>query len=190
MHADTPHPLLWLFMFITGIGVGPTFSVFIIIVQNSVPIARLGAATSNLTLFQQVGGTVSLAITGTIFGTTLAEQVPRQMEAAELPPQLQQAMAAEPLSADQLTGVGDLGANILASTPEPFRAMVEPFIPAIVGAINEAFSLATASTFTVGIASSLVAAALVLLFMREVPFPHTVEGAEEGREEPVLPMMG
>jgi hypothetical protein len=188
MHADTPHPLLWLFMFITGVGVGPTFSVFIIIVQNSVPMARLGAATSNLTFFQQVGGTVGLAITGTIFATTMAEQVGRQMAAAELPPQLQEAMAADPLGADQLTGVGDLGANILANTPEAFRGFVEPFIPAIVGAINEAFSLATASTFTVGIVTSLVAAALVLIFLRDVPFPHTVEEGEHA--ERVVPMMG
>ena len=42
MHADTPVPLLWAFMFVTGIGVGPTFAVFILIVQNSVPVARLG----------------------------------------------------------------------------------------------------------------------------------------------------
>jgi EmrB/QacA subfamily drug resistance transporter len=190
MHADTPHPLLWLFMFITGVGVGPTFSVFILIVQNSVPVARLGAATSNLTFFQQVGGTVGLAITGTIFATTMAEQVPRQMAAAQLPPQLQEAMAANPVGADQLTGVGDLGAAILASTPEAFRAFVEPYIPAIVGAINEAFTLATGSTLLLGVVSSLVAAALVLVFMREVPFPHMVEGAEHGRTEPVVPMMG
>ena len=77
MQADTPIPVLWAYMFVTGIGVGPTFAVFILIVQNSVPVARLGAASSSLTFFQQVGGTVGLAITGTIFASTLAEQVPR-----------------------------------------------------------------------------------------------------------------
>ena len=43
-----------------------------------------------------------------------------------------------------------------------------PFIPAIVGAIHQAFSIATASTFAIGIATTLVAAGLVLLF-REAP---------------------
>ena len=56
-------------MFVTGLGVGPTFAVFTLVVQNSVPVERLGTATSNLTFFQQVGGTVGLAITGTIFAT-------------------------------------------------------------------------------------------------------------------------
>ena len=77
-------------------------------------------------------------------------------------------MAGGGLGANQLTGVGDLGAAILAGVPEAARAQVEPFIPALVGAIYEAFSLATASTFTVGIVTSLIAAGLVLL-LREVP---------------------
>ena len=69
-----------------GIGVGPTFGVFTLVVQNNVRFDQLGAATSNLTFFQQVGGTVGLAITGTIFGTTLGEEVPRRLAAADVPP--------------------------------------------------------------------------------------------------------
>ena len=68
-------------MFVAGIGIGPTFAVFTFVVQNSVPIARLGTATSNLTLFQQVGGTVGLAVTGTIFASVLRDQVPRRCAA-------------------------------------------------------------------------------------------------------------
>ena len=76
LEATTPLPVLWGWMFVTGIGVGPTFAVFTLIVQNGVPVARLGTATSNLTFFQQVGGTVGLAITGTIFGSRLIEELP------------------------------------------------------------------------------------------------------------------
>jgi hypothetical protein len=155
-------------MFITGIGVGPTFAVFILVVQNSVPIARLGTATSSLTFFQQVGGTVGLAITGTIFASAMAEQVPRQVAAAQVPPELAEMMASGGLGANQLTAVGDLGAAILGGVPEAARAQVEPFIPALVNAIYEAFSLATANTLMVGIVTSLIAAGLVLL-LREVP---------------------
>jgi EmrB/QacA subfamily drug resistance transporter len=177
MHADTPVPQLWLYMFITGIGVGPTFAVFILVVQNSVPIARLGTATSSLTFFQQVGGTVGLAITGTIFASAMAEQVPRQVAAAQVPPELAEMMASGGLGANQLTAVGDLGAAILGGVPEAARAQVEPFIPALVNAIYEAFSLATANTLMVGIVTSLIAAGLVLL-LREVPVgaPATAPG--------------
>ena len=56
--ATTDYPVMFLWMFITGLGIGPTLSVFTIIVQNAVPFSVLGVATSNLTFFRQIGGTV------------------------------------------------------------------------------------------------------------------------------------
>ena len=61
---DTPVPIVWLWMFIAGLGVGPTFSVFTIVIQNAVPFQQLGVATSNLTFFRQIGGTIALAFVG------------------------------------------------------------------------------------------------------------------------------
>ena len=176
LRADTPVPLLWVWMFVAGLGVGPTFAVFTLIVQNSVRLDQLGTATSNLTFFQQVGGTVGLAVTGTIFGTTLAQEVPRRLAAADLPPQMTEAFAGSGFRLDSIAAVGDLGAAILAQVPEAFRSQVEPFIPAIVGAIHEALSIATASTFVVGIGAALVAAAFVML-LKEVPLKHEVPEA-------------
>ena len=70
LRADTPLPLLWPAMFITGLGVGPMFAVFPLVVQNSVPVPPdRRRPSSNLSFFQQVGGTVGLAITGTVFAT-------------------------------------------------------------------------------------------------------------------------
>jgi len=178
LRADTPIPLVWLWMFITGIGVGPSFAVFTLIVQNSVPIQRLGTATSNLTFFQSVGGTIGLAITGTIFGTTLAAEAPRQLVAAGVPPELAAAGGGQ---LDAATGVGDLGAAILAQVPEAFRAQVEPFIPAIVDAIHQAVSIATASTFYVGVAASLLAALLVAA-LKEVRMGASEPVADSGHE--------
>ena len=169
LHADTPIPILWAWMFVAGIGIGPTFAVFTIVVQNSVPVERLGAATSNLTLFQQVGGTVGLAVTGTIFASVLRDQTAPQMVAKGVPePLVQQMSSGGAFGGDQLTAVGDMGANILASVPEQFRAQVEPFIGAIVGGIQEAISLATANTFLIGIVAAVIGAAVVLL-MQEAP---------------------
>jgi hypothetical protein len=74
----------------------------------------------------------------------------------------------------QLTGVGDLGQAILAAAPAAARAQLEPFIPAIVDAIHRAFSIATASTFTYGIAAALVVV-LVVAFLREAPARAAVE---------------
>jgi EmrB/QacA subfamily drug resistance transporter len=186
LRVDTPIPVLWAWMFVAGLGVGPTFAVFILIVQSAVPVQELGAASSSLTFFQSVGGTVGLAVTGTIFAQTLTEEVPKQLAAAPIPPEVAGGLAqGGGLDPNALTGVGDLGAAILGSMPEAARAAVEPYIGAIVDAIYAAFSLATASTFTLGIVTAAVAAGLVAL-LREVPMrAESPEAAWVGQPQPV-----
>ena len=66
---------------------------------------------------------------------------------------------------NQVAGVGDLGARILAQVPEAARAQVAPLIPAIVRGIHEAFSIATASTFVVGIITALIGGLVVLVVL-------------------------
>ena len=83
--ADTPVEVVWLWMFLAGLGVGPTFSVFTIVIQNAVPFHELGVATSNLTFFRQIGGTVALAFVGTIFATSFEDNIGPQMTAAGVP---------------------------------------------------------------------------------------------------------
>ena len=168
LRADTPLPLLWSWMFVTGVGVGPIFSIFTLVVQGAVPPREIGTATSSLTLFQQIGGSVGLAAAGTVFGSRLVEELPRQLAAAAVPPQIIEALPRSAAAMNQLTGVGNLGQAILASAPVGARAQLEPFVPAIVEAIHRAFSLATASTFLFGIVGAVVAI-VVVLFLREAP---------------------
>jgi hypothetical protein len=67
---------------------------------------------------------------------------------------------------NQLTSVGgNLGAQILANTPDQFKPFVEPVIGAIVQGIHTAFSIATGATFVVGIVTALLAAVVVLVVM-------------------------
>jgi len=164
LRTETDAPLVWLWMAITGIGIGPAFAVFTLAVQNNVPPVELGAATSGLTLFQQVGGTVGLALTGSIFGSVLLEEMPKQITAAGVPPELAGQFAQGGASAlNNLSGVGDLGAKILASLPADAQEQIKPVIPLIVQGIHEAFSIATAATFVIGVGAALIAALIVLI---------------------------
>jgi len=180
LRSDTPPPVLYVWQFVAGLGIGPTLAVFTIIVQNAVPWQKLGAATSNLTFFRQVGGTVGLALAGTVFGSTLQSEAPRQVEAqlvaAGVPPaQLDQfagQLSSSAFSLDDLSAVGDMGARILAQLPAESRALLEPYIPAIVGGIHQAFSLAIANTMWLSVVATMVAAAAALA-LREVPLRST-----------------
>ncbi|HYO44834.1 MAG TPA: MFS transporter, partial [Candidatus Limnocylindrales bacterium] len=175
IRADTPLPVLFAWMFITGLGIGPTLSVFTIVVQNAVPMRALGVATSNLTFFRQIGGSIGLALLGTVFANRLTEEVPTQIVAAGVPQQVvdQFAGVSGGGSATSLIQVGgDLGASILAQVPEAFKPLVEPLIPSIVFGIQQAFSLAIASVFLIG-AGTTVAALAAALFMKELPLRKT-----------------
>ena len=67
------------------------------------------------------------------------------------------AAAAAHFDFSQLTGVGDLGAAILAAVPGAVPGDVAPVIAQIVEGIHGAFSLATAQTFWLGVVGSIVA---------------------------------
>jgi len=190
--ADTDLPVVWLWMALVGLGIGPSFAVFTALVQNSVQPRVVGVATSSLTFFQQIGGTIGLTIVGTILADSLVRELPQRLQANGLPQQLIDQFAAQGSgggnSALDLTGTGDLGATILAGIPEAFRPLVQPFIPGIVTSIHEAFALAIASTFWVGIAAAIIAAVFVV-FVRD-PEPRMITAEERAELLAGGPLVG
>ena len=184
LRANTDLPMLWLWMFITGLGIGPTLSVFTIVVQNAVPFAKLGVATSNLTFFRQIGGSIGLALLGTVFGQRLTDELPGQLVAAGVPQQFVSQFGGAGGNAESFIVVGkDLGASILAGVPEQFRALVEPLIPNIVGGIYQAYSIAVASIFQIGVVTT-VAALLVAFVMRELPLRTSAGHGQSAARDP------
>ncbi|MCD0442894.1 MFS transporter [Glycomyces sp. A-F 0318] len=70
MSTMGPGTSVWLeslYMLVLGLGLGLAMQVLTIAVQNTVPYAQLGAATSGVTFFRTVGSTFGTAIFGTLF---------------------------------------------------------------------------------------------------------------------------
>jgi hypothetical protein len=182
LRTETDRPVLWLWMLLAGLGVGPSFAVFTLIVQNAVSPDRIGAATGSLTFFQQIGGTVGLTIAGTLFADRIRTEIPAQLIAHGVPQPIVDQFASGGAAAQlDLTGTGDLGATILKGTPDAFKPIIEPLIPNIVAGIHEAISISIATTFWAGIVAAVTAAILVL-FLHEVPMRTTMEGGATLRE--------
>ena len=198
--ADTEFPILFFWMFVTGLGIGPTLAVFTIVVQNAVPFQKLGVATSNLTFFRQIGGSIGLAIAGTQFASSLGQQIPAQVGPvfaeikATVPPafqgqfdQLGQAAAngGGGLDLSQLTGVGqsfgkaitEFAASQAGPAADQVRAIFAPFIAQLDHAFFQAFSLAIGETFFIGVVTG-IGAIIAASFMKELPLRTTL-GAEQ-----------
>ncbi|HEX8940020.1 MAG TPA: MDR family MFS transporter [Candidatus Limnocylindrales bacterium] len=181
LHADTDIWALRAWMLVVGLGIGPTLAVFTIVVQNAVPFSKLGVATSSLTFFRQIGGSVGLAMVGSYFGSQLRTNIPTQLSSAHLPAQITQGFGNSNFDPNQLTAVGgNLGSQILADVPAQARAFVEPFIPQIVKAIFEAVSISIGQVFWFGVAASLLGL-VAALAIKELPLRATLRPAETGK---------
>jgi hypothetical protein len=74
-----------LHMLVLGLGLGMVMQVLVLAVQNAVPYAMLGVATSGSTLFRSIGGSLGTAVLGAIFSARLTNELPAR-GAASLDP--------------------------------------------------------------------------------------------------------
>ena len=65
-------------MVLSGAGVGMTVQNFVLVVQNSVPLSDIGAASATVSFFRSMGGTIGVAVLGAV----LARQVSGRIAAS------------------------------------------------------------------------------------------------------------
>ena len=71
LDESTPLAFIAVPMVLVGAGVGMTLQNFVLVVQNSVPLAEIGAASATVSFFRSLGGTIGV----TVLGAVLARQV-------------------------------------------------------------------------------------------------------------------
>jgi EmrB/QacA subfamily drug resistance transporter len=79
---NTSRALVSLYMFVLGLGLGMVMQVLVLAVQNAVEYRDLGAATSGVTLFRSVGGSLGTAVLGSIFASRLTHELTLSIGAA------------------------------------------------------------------------------------------------------------
>lgn len=139
MSPDTGTWLESLYMFILGLGIGLSMQVLTIIVQNTVPYAQLGTATSGVTYFRTLGSSFGTAVFGTLYNN-------------KLDPALEDALRATGVSAKAVASPSQL-----KSLP---AAQAAPIIDAYADAINYVFRW----VFPVAVVGFVIA-----WFLKEVP---------------------
>jgi len=108
MDAEVSRWEITLYMILCGVGLGPSFPLFTLAVQNGVEVRRVGQATGAVQFFRQLGGTVGTAVMGTVLaagvaGATLVEGTP----VGTIDPELREAFA------DSITTIYALTAGVV-----------------------------------------------------------------------------
>ena len=167
--ADTALWITDVYMAIFGFGLGLNMQSIVLAMQNAVEPRDMGVATSAVTFFRQVGGSLGTAVFLSILFSSAATKVGSAYQKAQSTPAFQQAAAAHPDQLKQITGGGDLNDTsflhtLAAPLAQPFRV---------------GFSQAMDLVFMVG-AGVLVLAAILSVMLKEVPL-RTMAGAQAGR---------
>ena len=155
MEVDTNNWLLWSWMLVLGAGIGPGMAAYTVVIQSVAPLKRMGVATSTLTLLRQLGGSVSLAIAGTLFNSTFTQQLPSSLAAQGVPGPVANQLAAAARNGS-LASLG--GASQIAQSPQ-----LQALVPKILAAVHEAEALAIAQLFWLTVGAAAVAFLFTLL---------------------------
>ncbi|MDT0444400.1 MDR family MFS transporter [Streptomyces johnsoniae] len=154
--ADTGFGLLSLYMAVLGIGVGLLMQNLVLAAQNDVPAADLGAATSVLSFFRSMGGTIGTSVLGAILANRVASEMSANLPGAE--------------GGGEGGGGGHGAVPDIAMLPAPVREVVQ-----------DAYGTATADLFLVATPFAAIAL-IVVLFIKEKPLK-TTSGTERLAEE-------
>ncbi len=75
LDVNTSSLVAALYLLVLGIGLGLVMQVLVLAVQNAVDYRMLGSATSGVTMFRGIGGSVGAAVFGTIFSSRLTSEL-------------------------------------------------------------------------------------------------------------------
>jgi EmrB/QacA subfamily drug resistance transporter len=169
--ADTPLWKTMLIMVVMGLGLGGNMQPMITAVQNAVSPREIGVATSSVTFFRSMGGTLGTAIFLSVLFNVLPGKIADALTAAaranpEQAPALQRAAAA----AGGGGGLDD--SSFINKLPE---AIAHPFKVGFADGIQVVFLLAFAV---------MVVGLIVVLFLPEIPLAN--RSAQQQRADDLL----
>jgi hypothetical protein len=164
LSVQTPFGEAVAYTVVMGLGLGVTFPLYTIAVQNTVSRQMMGVATSSLQFFRTIGGTLGLAILGSVlnnrFAAQLVDTVPQGVKEV-LSPEVLPGLARNPqalinpAASDQLRAAFssvETGGDLL------FQQLLQALRYSLASAITE--------VFLIGL-SVVILAWLATIFMKE-----------------------
>lgn len=152
IHYDTPFALVSLYMFLLGAGVGMTMQNLVLVVQNTADPREMGVASSGVTFFRSLGGTIGVSVMGAALAsqaTTLTGERQGDIAAALSELGTQGATLAQELQSGTIPQV--------AALPEALRVIFE-----------DIYAQAIAHSFLIAVPVAIVSL-IAIVFLPNTP---------------------
>ncbi|WP_341281059.1 MDR family MFS transporter [Paenibacillus sp. FSL H8-0537] len=155
-------------MIVFGLGLGLGMPVFSLAIQNAVPFKELGAVTAAMQLFRNMGGTIGIAVMGTVLSTSLKNNLTElaqsgdAVDLSKLDPKVAQEFAvfANPQMLTNQPELEKLHQSLPADLQPLFTKMVEMLREALASSLSTVFLAGTLI---------LVGAVILTFFLKEIP---------------------
>ena len=178
-------------MIVLGVGLGVSFPIYTIVIQSAFDRSKLGVVTAAVQLFRSVGGTVGIAIMGSLMNNALAQR----LAGVDSDPFVQSVNQMSPgdaiTSIDTNTlqnylspeGLGRMSA-VVEALPEPQRALLGEAYNHFIETLQVALADSIGRIFVLGLFVMIIAL-LVSLLLPVIDLRHVDHGTmpeEIGRE--------
>jgi EmrB/QacA subfamily drug resistance transporter len=176
--ADTPLWRTMLIMVVMGLGLGGNMQPMITAVQNAVNPREIGVATSSVTFFRSMGGTLGTAIFLSVLFNVLPGKIRDSFTAAASTTDFQAALKAHPDQAQTLQQVTTSGSGDLSDTSwinKLTDVLAHPFKVGFSDGIQVVFLMALAI---------MVIGLIVVFFLPEIPLSR--RSAQQQRADDIL----
>lgn len=161
-------PMAVLSMIVFGLGLGLGMPVFSLATQNAVSHTELGVVTASSQLFRNLGGTIGIAVMGTVMSNSLTKNLKEALQSSSAPDFTQ----IDPKLAEQMLSFANpqalMNKPLLEQTQASLPADVQPVFLQMIEGIRDALGQTLSSVFLTG-TIVLVVAFVLVFFLKELP---------------------
>jgi EmrB/QacA subfamily drug resistance transporter len=184
MDMGTSQYTLVLYLVLVGFGLGIGMTVFTLTVQNAVDQSMLGVATAASQLFRSVGGTVGVAIMGTLLNSRMKDKIETMTQNNET-----NHMAASPELAGKMESLKNpqllLDHEKLNQMKNMLPKEAIPYFENMIHLLREALTYALSTVFLF-VTFTMLLAVFLTFFLKEIPLRSAADSRMKEKDRSVI----
>lgn len=155
-------------MIIFGIGLGMGMPAFSLATQNAVTHKELGVVTASSQLFRNLGGTIGIAVMGTVMSNSLGKNLEKALSSPDAP----DFSSLDPQTAEQMAAFANpqtlMNKPLIEQTEAGLSSDVLPMFQQLIQSIRDALGDTLSTVFLTGTLVMIVSLVLTF-FLKEIP---------------------